>query len=71
MGPTWVLSAPDGPHDGPMNFAVRAVYDDNHSTCNKADLLIANFTIGNNIQPKYRQTITVREIHVWDMTAIG
>ena len=25
MGPTWVLSAPDGPHVGPMNFAIRAV----------------------------------------------
>ena len=23
MGPTWVLSAPDGPHVGPMNLAVR------------------------------------------------
>ena len=23
MGPTWVLSAPDGPHDGPMNSAIR------------------------------------------------
>ena len=23
MGPTWVLSAPDGPHLGPMNLAVR------------------------------------------------
>ena len=23
MGPTWVLSAPDGPHAGPMNLAVR------------------------------------------------
>ena len=23
MGPTWVLSAPDGPHDGPINFAIR------------------------------------------------
>ena len=21
MGPTWVLSAPDGPHVGPTNFA--------------------------------------------------
>ena len=28
MGPTWVLSAPDGPHAGPMNLASR---DD---TCN-------------------------------------
>ena len=23
MGPTWVLSAPDGPHVVPMNFAIR------------------------------------------------
>ena len=23
MGPTWVLSAPDGPHVDPMNFAIR------------------------------------------------
>ena len=25
MGPTWALSAPDGPHDGPMNLAIRAI----------------------------------------------
>ena len=25
MGPTWVLSAPDGHHDGPTNLAIRAV----------------------------------------------
>ena len=23
MGPIWVLLAPDGPHVGPMNFAIR------------------------------------------------
>ena len=23
MGPTWVLSAPDGPYIGPMNLAIR------------------------------------------------
>ena len=23
MGPTWVLLAPDGPHDGPINLAIR------------------------------------------------
>ena len=28
MGPTWVLSAPDGPHVGPMNLAIR---DDYHT----------------------------------------
>ena len=25
MGPTWVLSAPDGPHIGPMDLAIRGV----------------------------------------------
>ena len=25
MGPTWVLSAPDGPHVGPRNLAIREV----------------------------------------------
>ena len=25
MGPTWVLSAPDGPHVGPRNLAIRMV----------------------------------------------
>ena len=25
MGPNWVLSAPDGPHVGPMNLAIREV----------------------------------------------
>ena len=25
-GPTWVLSAPDGPHVGPMNLAIRDAF---------------------------------------------
>ena len=25
MGPTWVLPAPDGPHVGPMNLAIREI----------------------------------------------
>ena len=25
MGPTWVLSSPDGPHVGPMNLAIRVI----------------------------------------------
>ena len=28
MGPTWVLSVPDGPHIGPMNLAIRVVSND-------------------------------------------
>ena len=27
MGHTWVLSAPDGPHVGPMNLAIRVFFD--------------------------------------------
>ena len=27
MGPTWVLSAPDGPHVGPMDLAIRETMD--------------------------------------------
>ena len=26
MGPTWVLSAPDEPHVGPMNLAIREMF---------------------------------------------
>ena len=26
MGPSWVLSAPDGPHVGPMNLAIRVTF---------------------------------------------
>ena len=28
MGPTWVLSAPDGPHVGSMNHAIRVLLSD-------------------------------------------
>ena len=28
VGPTWVLSAPDGPHVGPMNLAIRECWVD-------------------------------------------
>ena len=28
MGPTWVRSAPVGPHVGPMNLAIRVIYGD-------------------------------------------
>ena len=31
LGPTWVLSAPDGPHDGPMNLAIWVVSHDDMS----------------------------------------
>ena len=27
MGPTWALSAPDGPHDVPMNLAIRVCFN--------------------------------------------
>ena len=41
MGPTWVLSAPDGPHVGPMNLAIRVVLqgDSNLKGCQAASHL--------------------------------
>ena len=29
IGPTWILSAPDGPHIGPMNLTIREVFASN------------------------------------------
>ena len=37
MGPIWVLSAPDGPHVGPMNLAIRVVKE--NAICNMAVIL--------------------------------
>ena len=31
MGPIWVLSAPDGPHVGPINLAIRDILDYVHA----------------------------------------
>ena len=30
LGPTWVLSVPDGPHVGPMNLAIRDAFESVH-----------------------------------------
>ena len=45
MGPTWVLSAPDGPHDGPMNLAIRAAVEDakQHPRMNDEDTHMIRF----------------------------
>ena len=34
MGPTWVLSAHDGPNVGPMNLAIGDVYQETSPTPN-------------------------------------
>ena len=39
MGPTWVLSAPDGPHVGPMNLAIRVVI----YVCSEVPQPVCNF----------------------------
>ena len=38
MGPTWVLSAPDGPHVGPMNLAIRVYMSANWVSIGKMHL---------------------------------
>ena len=45
MGPTWVLSAPDGPHIGPMNLAI----GDAISTCTHTSF--ANRSLSRMVQP--------------------
>ena len=39
MGPTWALLAPDGPHVGPMNLAIRVVSEAKQSPFKEAILL--------------------------------
>ena len=49
MGPTWVLSAPDGPHVGPMNLALGVVCQSirvSKDLCDITDYVIA--VLGNN-----------------------
>ena len=50
MGPTWVLSAPDGPHVGPMNLAIR---DHTHGW-------VTVTTNRSYHQPRWRRPKTVR-----------
>ena len=40
MGPTWVLSAPDGPLVGPMNLAIRVFHQSSEITWNENGALI-------------------------------
>ena len=40
MGPNWVLSAPDGPHVGPMNFAIWDMYTAVRGVSNEYALLL-------------------------------
>ena len=47
MGPTWVLSAPDGPHVGPMNLAIRGVMGGNFGVGS-----ILNNVNPNKVQPR-------------------
>ena len=48
MGPTWVLSAPDGPHVGPMNLAMR---------------VCTHFTLFYDLTPKPKQSTRKPSTH--------
>ena len=45
MGPTWVLSAPDGPHVGPINLAIKVVLPGVLCMFYQWNLVTANTTI--------------------------
>ena len=40
VGPTWVLSAPDGPHVGPMNLAIRDILQHLNDMFTAADTVL-------------------------------
>ena len=42
MGPTWVLSAPDGPHVGPMILAIRDIAVPSNITVKAAGNIYSN-----------------------------
>ena len=54
MGTTWVLSAPDGPHVGPMNLAIRDTW---HSDIPSSILLTGNLV--------FSPTFTLNTIVSW------
>ena len=44
MGPTWVLSAPDGPHVGPRNIAIsKVVFQGMLSIDDKLELVLMDW----------------------------
>ena len=56
MGPTWVLSAPDGPHIGPMDLVIR-------DPIAVLQRLLRNFkVIGNFIHFKTVRNLTIRRV---------
>ena len=50
MGPTWVLSAPDGPHVGPMGLAIRDVALSTWTVSHVVSLNICMLMQNNTIQ---------------------
>ena len=57
MGPTWVLSAPDGPHVGPMNVAIRVFYTDTLLGCCIGIGAITWHDSSHDKTPRYRISI--------------
>ena len=49
MGPTWVLSAPDGPHVGPMNLAIRGAAKYSNTTGELGDVDVGHHVSGHVI----------------------
>ena len=54
MGPTWVLSAPDGPYVGPMNLALR----------DGIRLIAAGYWTSNPIEMSYVTSGTHTNVHI-------
>ena len=70
MGPTWVLSAPDGPHVGPMNLAIRvsSIGSDYDSSPFRSQAIFLNISINNT--PTNRLQWKITEINPFSLTKL-
>ena len=68
MGPTWVLSAPDGPHIGPMNLAIKVSTLLNLNICEISPLYAINYRVYFMIQTVLRIEILVDLLRYQDET---
>ena len=76
MGPTWVLSVPDGPHVGPMNLAIRVYYQIfslyKFNFLNPIDAKHGNKkSIQFNIESTYNLTTESTQVDVWNDTQVS
>ena len=64
MGPTWVLSTPDGPHVGPMNLAIRVPQDHNNVITIHETWVTSNYL-------NFNYNLNCTEIKIWQLSPLN